>query len=558
MLQRLAAWDRPKRHAIAALICVLVALAIYWPGLAGPFFSDDVAYLVTNEYIHRLDLANWLAIFDPYGAPGKMTQNYAPVHLLMHGLEYAAFGGWLVGYHVVNVILHASCAGLLALLLLRSGISGWGAMLGAGFFLVHPANVEAVAWVSQLKSNAGLFFALLALLLVRARPALSTLFFVVALLTKALTAFALPVALLFEWTAARPGSPGTPVDSSAHRARRIALASWALAFVIYTAVEFPVFRYTNANVAPLAPDLPGMIRGVVAIAGQYLVMATSSIGVAAFQEAPRADSWLAPYLLVALPLLALLAWRLVVTLMRREEEGVYWCWALISFAPVSQVFPFLHPVADRYLYFILPGLIGGVLLGVRGSRSEIWRREAVQKAAALACTLVLIFFALRAHERATLWGDPRQIDLDAIQRFPEGLVAHLENSRTAARRGDVEAVVGHLNFAVERGVLDFYSYRADPVWNPVRRDPRFQAVLAEMARRWLLLEPLYVNPSQVELRGLAHARILLGDYLEARDLLVRAIETGGLRDDQIRRELVTVKLELERRAGSPAAKNDRE
>ncbi len=552
MLQKFAKLDPPPRYALLALACAFVAFAIYWPALPGLFVSDDVHYLVTNEYIQRLNLANLTAILDPYGAPGKMTQNYAPVHLLLHGTEYALFGAWIPGYHAVNILLHAANSGLLALLFFRSGMPAWGALAGGGIFLVHPANVEAVAWVSQLKTTAGLCFALVALLLVRIRPGWSSLFFVLALLTKALTAFVWPVAILFEWTSGRAGA-GNHAASAPPRARNLALACWAVVLVVYAVIEFPIFRYTNANVSALAPDLPGMLRGIIAIAGKYLVMAASGFGVATFQEAPTADSWLAPYFLVALPLLVALGCRLALTAARREVEAVYWSWALISFAPVCQVFPFLHPVADRYLYFILPGLLGGVLLFAAKLRSLDWRNPVVRKGAATVCIVVLVFFALRAHERAGFWGDPQQLDADAIRNFPNGLVAHLENASIAAGQGDAEAVAAHLNFALERGVFNFYSYQGDPVWSPVRGDPRFQAVIEEMARRWLLLEPLYVHPSQIELRGLAHARVTLGDDAEAQILLERALEVGGLRDDQVRRELVSVKLAIQKQQAAAAS-----
>jgi hypothetical protein len=45
---------------------------------------------------------------------------------------------------------------LLVPLLLRSGIPRAGAVGGAVFFLLHPANVEAVAWISQLKSSSSM------------------------------------------------------------------------------------------------------------------------------------------------------------------------------------------------------------------------------------------------------------------------------------------------------------------------------------------------------------------------------------------------------------------
>ena len=49
-------------------------------------------------------------------------------------------------------------------------------------------------------------------------------------------------------------------------------------------------------------------------------------------------------------------------LVRRREEGAWWLCAAVGFAPVSQFFPFEFPIGDRYLYFILPGLFGGVTL----------------------------------------------------------------------------------------------------------------------------------------------------------------------------------------------------
>ena len=540
------------------------ALAIYWPSLPGPFYSDDVQYIVQNEYIHSLTREHLRAILDPWGAPGKMTWNYAPVHLLLHGFEFQVFQGWMPGYHIVNVLLHSLAGALLVLLLIGSRLPAGAAVAAGAFFVVHPANVEAVAWISQLKSTAGLALALLALVLYRRHPGWSVPAFALAILTKALAAFALPVALLFEWTAGRdPRETSNESERAKQRTRRLlSLVLWALVFVVFAAVEFPVFRYTNANIPPIAEDSIGTLRAMIAIAGSYLVMAATSWGVGAFQEAPEAGSWMEPWVFLSIPLLALLAARLISTTRRRSVEAVYWWWAVFSFAPICQIFPFLHPLADRYLYFILPGLIGGTALAARSSWLGSWLQNdasrVLRSSLIVGFALWLVLFGLRSHERAKLWAEPTSLDREAVRNHPDGLSAQLEGAREAAQRGDVEAVVAHLRFARDRGRIDFTSYPRDPVWDPVRDDPRFQAAVQEMARKWLVLEPLFQRPSQVELRGLARAHWVVGELVEAEALLERALEVGGLRDPQVRRELVAVRVAIQRERRAIAEPDERQ
>ena len=44
-----------------------------------------------------------------------------------------------------------------------------------------------------------------------------------------------------------------------------------------------------------------------------------------------------------------IAARSVVVLRRRSPELAFWVWAGVSFLPISQLFPFLYPMADPYL-----------------------------------------------------------------------------------------------------------------------------------------------------------------------------------------------------------------
>jgi hypothetical protein len=81
----------------------LVAYAIYFPALGGQFLSDDVHYVAANGYVQDLSIENVGAILDPYGPLPRVVENYAPVHLLLHGVAWQAFGPDVRGHHFVRV-----------------------------------------------------------------------------------------------------------------------------------------------------------------------------------------------------------------------------------------------------------------------------------------------------------------------------------------------------------------------------------------------------------------------------------------------------------------------
>jgi hypothetical protein len=285
--QRAPAPAQPRRSAGAAaalatlLVFLVVALLVYRGALDGPFVSDDVPYLTLNPHVQGLSRGNLLAILDPFGPVVPLAANYSPVHMLLHALEWQVFGPRVRGYHVVNVVLHALVSWLLVLLFRSSRIPPAAAALGGAFFLLHPANVEAVAWISQLKTTSAMALVLGALLAHPRRPGLGALLFALAILAKPLAAFALPVAALLDWT--RDG-----------RVRWRWLSLWGAAFGGLASVEVGAFRDYSLESLPLDPDPLVWGRTIVALAMRYLVMAATSYGVSTFTS-PAARSWLDPW-----------------------------------------------------------------------------------------------------------------------------------------------------------------------------------------------------------------------------------------------------------------------
>jgi tetratricopeptide (TPR) repeat protein len=188
--------------ASAGLLLVATVLA-YLPALHGGFLWDDEAHVTKLPLRSLHGLARiWFEI----GA----TQQYYPVLHSAFWIEHRLWGEAVFGYHLVNVVFHATAAWLLMLILRRLAFPA--AWLAALLFALHPVCVESVAWISEQKNTLSAVFYLGAALIyldfdqTRRRPpyffALGL--FVLALLTKSVAA-SLPAALLliFWWRRGR-------------------------------------------------------------------------------------------------------------------------------------------------------------------------------------------------------------------------------------------------------------------------------------------------------------------------------------------------------------------
>jgi hypothetical protein len=518
----------PLGWLLLAMAFLGAALIVYEPAMNGMFLSDDGHYIQRNVYIHELSLENFVAILEPLGPVTLAVVNYSPAQMLIHALAWNSFGSDTTGHHVVNIVFHALASLLLIPLFLRTGIPRAAAILGATFFLLHPANVEAVAWISQLKSSSSLAFSLAALLLFPKRPSLGTAFFVLALLAKPTAAVVLPVAALLAWT-------------QREKVAKPWWLAWVVIFALFAIVEFTVHQRSGAAEATLYDTPFDLVMTVFGLAMRYLVMGATSLGVSTFHEPEPIRSLLDLWWLFSLPVLAALAWRLVVVWRRRQPEVAYWVWALVSFGPISQIFPFLYPLADRYLYFILPGLIGGALLMLGEGFGRLVpggdRRRTFELGAMVAGLVLCSAMAAHSHQRAGIWRYSATVIADAARHYPDGVSANLIRANRAGSAGDADAAAEALRAAAARGFNRFEMIYNESRFDPVRRHPKFKAVVDEMALVWIEKVAARESPTQSEVRMAAHAHIARGEYGEARRMLHRALEQGGAHDAQIRDDL---------------------
>lgn len=525
----------------ATLLSVFMGIAfvVFSPALGGEMFSDDALFLSENPYIQELSLSNVAALFDPTSPASLMIGAYSPVALLIHAGGWQLFGDQVTGHHAINVVLHALGSALLVLFLVRCGVSKWVAVFGGLVFLVHPANVEAVAWISQLKTSSCFVFSLLALFVHPRRPVLALVFFALAVLAKPTGAtvffFVLTAGYIHKTT--RSESRMAAADW-----RWPILAAWLVVLLVYAMAYGSVFSQSIPNIPPLYEDLGVRLRSIAAVGLRYLVMGATGYGTGAFHEPPGARSLLDPWWLASLAVLIAMAWRVTVVWRRRSIELAFWVWPASWYAVVCGIIPIPFPLADRHLYFILPGLIGIACFGLADvvgwleSRSRRKPSRALLRNVGIGAALALaVAFAAQAHEVSKLYGQPERLYEFAAHRYPDGTVARQMRAREAAWRGDVDAALGELRgMRIQYGPM-LFELLADPTYEGIRPDPRFQTFITELARAHV--EELGDPQSQLALRQLAFAHMILGEQDAGERAIRRALELDGPITEQLRADL---------------------
>jgi len=166
----------PKRETLLLSLLAIVVILLYADTLTTPFIFDDLVNIHDNPHIRipTLSLENlaWAGFNSPIDS--------RPVANISFALNYYFSGYNLVGYHVVNILIHTACGIFLYFLAkatlqtpaLRSRYEkfGWIPFLTVFIWLVHPLQTQSVAYIVQrMNSMAAMFYVLSMLFYVKFR-----------------------------------------------------------------------------------------------------------------------------------------------------------------------------------------------------------------------------------------------------------------------------------------------------------------------------------------------------------------------------------------------------
>lgn len=421
------------RVGVPALI-FLFAYLCFTPALDGSFLNWDDNLVLTDHDAWKglgADQVGWA--FTTFRAG-----HYHPLTWLSFGLDYELWGfdpgKPAGGYHLVNLLLHATTATLfyfvLVWLMERTGrfagrevVSRLAAAAGALFFAIHPLRVESVAWITERRDVlSGCFFLLAVLAWLRWTEqgerrkrwyALALVAFALSLLSKA-WAITLPVVLLildiYPLHRFVPGRRAAMLKEKAPFALMAAIAG-VVALIAqkqagamnivegHTAVDriiqsgYGLFFYLAKTIAPVAQNpLYALKPTFNPLEAKYLAGAAAAV-------------------IVTLVLIALRR--------RRPEFLAAWAVYAVSVAPVlglTQSGPQL--VAERYSYL---SCLPFAVLAAAGFAALMSR--AGRAGPLVAATIALAALGIQSWNYSHEWRDSISLWTRAVRQDPENAQA---------------------------------------------------------------------------------------------------------------------------------------
>ena len=437
------------KHFIAILL--LIGFIVYLNVLPNGFVWDDEEQVVNNLMIQSFSNLPQIfkgSTFQTGGAGGLSGIYYKPLMSLSFMFNYGIWKLNAFGYHLFQISLHL-CNSVLIFLLLKNLFKKiqngqiW-AFLASLIFLVHPANVEAVGYISATQDVLYAFFGLLALNFVFWRfnksgiegSIMGSLLFF-SLLSKEAGIVVIPIGVLLCFWFAR-------------EKLIVWLMSGGGALMAYFLLRFGVAQVFlgSSSVVPMGQaslferlmTIPYMFFSYLRIfffpkdlfTAQHLVI----------QEMGDYRFWL--YLLLVLGFilgLAFVAWK------KKDRLFTFlFFWFLLSIGLVLNLFPLDMTLAERWFYLPMIGLLGMmVFLLNKGIKKFVW----LEKIVLPALLVIILFLSLRTIIRANDWRNGLTLFSHDVQYAPDSFDLNNNLGVELFRAGNQEEAKPYFERSIE-------------------------------------------------------------------------------------------------------------
>ncbi len=505
-------WSRAEDRVLQGdglqFLLYLIPFLLYLPVLGYPFVNfDDPFYVVNNP-----DVARGLSFGSLGHAFVALQGFYHPITWLSLALDAHLFGRRAGCFHLTNLWIHLANTVLLYRLVRRGFRDRKVAFATALLFAIHPANVEAVAWVSERKGLLAALFCLAGLHCywtfldgLRIRDAVGALLFqTLSLLSKPayLAFFPGTLVLLTFLPRYRVVADGAVEGSARHR-RAAGLAFCLFGLVPISATVAVLTLVSERRIGALAGAIT---QGMGARLSEAPWFYLQSLGNAVMPD------WGTPVRFSAMPgagaawaalgvcaVITWAAWRI-----RSTAPGLWFGWVgfMLALLPVCGLVRIGDQIgAHRYLYLATPclwlGLLAALLRLTGGAR---WGRGAVW----LGVVALTAAYWVRSGQLLPMWSGSEVLWATSLEHAPSNWIAQNNLGALDLERRELGRAEREFWAALAAGGLRYAPLvNLGQVWGLQGKDGRALIVFGEAerlapndARVHLLLATVYGRRGQ--------------------------------------------------------------
>jgi len=380
-----------KKYHVAITLFV-VGFVVFGNSLTNKFVWDDRTFIEFNSDVHSLNIG--------YLAGPNMFNNvnagqYRFLVAFYFAVLHKIFGNNPFGYHMISIVLHVTNS-LLVYCLLKRFFSKNISILSSLIFLVHPMQVESVAYIAAAGNPLFTFFGLTALLIKKNKMAIFSLL-LLSLLSKETGIVFVILVILQKY-----------INSKKELWQYLGYTAVTLG--IYSVMRFFVagVYFSKVHLAPITRiGLWERLLNVPAVIFYYLktLVSPKDLIVEQYWIVTQLDSknFYLPLLICIVVLILTLGLGWYVKKNKNKLFNVWLffsIWTGLGLGMYSQIFSLDMTVADRWFYFPMVGISGLLAL-----ICDIWL---IRKSRMLQIVfgVILIGFSARTMIRNTDWKDP--------------------------------------------------------------------------------------------------------------------------------------------------------
>ncbi|HBA71931.1 MAG: hypothetical protein A2X82_06300 [Geobacteraceae bacterium GWC2_55_20] len=412
---------RNYRNYVLDSVLLVCAVAAVYGRLTGYSFQthwDDNIYILNNPAAHGFSWEHVRTVFD---VTAVSIGQYNPLSMLSFMLDFTLWGGLNPeGYHLSNIVIHTLNGLLVYRLLIRLHGERLLALVATAVFLLHPVQVESVAWIAERKGLLSLFFMLISWEFYcryrdeddgngRLAYSVSLVTYLLSLMAKTASVVLPLLLLLFDWCFEKQG----------RRVKLLDKVPYFVAAGIFSAIEIfsEMPQQGGALVGYHGGSPLATFYTMLTVFCRYLMLLVWPAGLNIEHLPPIYRS---PEIMVigAALLLAVLAFAGYRLFKYNRTIGFWVMFFWVGLLPVSQIVPLILMMYEHYLYMPIIGVGALVGYGATRMRDRLGSRRALLLYSGLA--LWLLALSVTSHQRTAVWKDSLTLFGDAATKSPGG------------------------------------------------------------------------------------------------------------------------------------------